>query len=98
MNVPRRPRGLRTTSELPLLSHRGRNLLRAVAAGRAEMTCSCEPDIYIDGLPCCDQYTSHALARRGLVAPTRPGLPGQRVPARLTEKGLSELGEPKTAA
>ncbi|GAA4552980.1 hypothetical protein [Amycolatopsis samaneae] len=62
-------------------------ILRAVAAGRVEITCSSEPDLFIDGLPCCDQYTAHALARRALVVQARPGSIGQRVPARLTGAG-----------
>ncbi len=79
------------TSSAQDLSRRAVAILRAVAAGRAEITCSCEPDLYIDGLVCCDQYTSHVLAHRNLVAQARPGRIGQRVHARLTAAGVAVL-------
>lgn len=66
-------------------------MLRAVAAGRAELMCSCEPDLYIDGLCCCDQYTAHRLASRGLIQPAAPGAIGQRVRAELTTAGQAML-------
>lgn len=66
-------------------------MLRAVAAGRAELTCSCEPDLFIDGLCCCDQYTAHQLARGGLIRPNAPGMVGQRVRAELTAAGHAVL-------
>lgn len=66
-------------------------MLRDVAAGRAEVTCSCEPDLYVDGLGCCDQYTAHQLASGGLVRPTAPGALGQRVRAELTPAGHAVL-------
>lgn len=77
---------------------RVRAILRAVAAGRVQISCSCEPDMYIDGLPYCDQFTAHDIARLGLITPTRPGLLGQRVPARLTARGFEALGEGRSAA
>lgn len=72
---------------LLLLNHREMSMLRAVVAGRAEVTCSCEPDLFVDGLPCCDQYTAHALAHAGLIEPAKPGELGELVPARLTAAG-----------
>ena len=75
------------------LNHRERATLRAVAGGHAEISCSCEPDLFIDGLSCCDQSTVHRLARLGLIAPAHPGKCGDRVPALLTEAGASALGE-----
>lgn len=66
-------------------------MLRAVAAGRAEVSCSCEPDLYIDGLGCCDQYTAHQLARGGLIRPAATGPVGQRVRAELTPAGRAVL-------
>ena len=36
------------------------------------MTCSCESDMYIDGLPCCNQYDTHDLPRHGLLNPYAP--------------------------
>lgn len=73
------------------LSSRDRALLRAVANGRAELVCSCEPDLFIDGLCCCDQYAAHALAREGLIRPVTTGAVGQRVPAELTAAGAAIL-------
>lgn len=69
-------------------SHRTVAMLRAIAAGRADMTHSAEPDLFIDGLPCCDQFAAHELTHHGLVYPSQPGQIGQRVPARLTATGL----------
>jgi hypothetical protein len=72
-------------------------MLRAVVAGRAELSCSQEPDLFIDGVPCCDQFTAHALAHDGLIEPTFTGRIGQRVPAALTAAGLAAI-EPAPAA
>lgn len=66
-------------------------ILRAVASGRAEITCSCEPDLYVDGMPCCNQWVVHALVRSGHVRAARPGRIGQRVAATLTAGGRSAL-------
>lgn len=73
-------------------------MLRAVAEGRAEMSLSCAPDLFIDGLACSDQFTAHELARAGLVLPTRPGLVGQRVPTRLSTTGEDVLAATPVAA
>ena len=73
------------------LSGRDRALLRAVAAGRAELIGGCEPDLLIDGLCCCDQYAAHRLARAGLIRPAAPAAIGQRVPAELTAAGAAAL-------
>ncbi|HKS43566.1 MAG TPA: hypothetical protein VJT49_00355 [Amycolatopsis sp.] len=82
------------------LNHRERATLRAVAAGRAEITCSSEPDLFFDGLACADQTTARRLANLGLVAPARTGHPGERVPAVLTDAGSATLDGlyPYTAA
>lgn len=80
------------------MSRRALAMLRAIAAGRAEMTCGCEPDLFVDGLACCDQNTAHILAHRALISPTRPGLIGQRVPARLTPRGYKLLADSPEAA
>lgn len=69
------------------LNHRERATLKAVASGHAEITCSSEPDLFFDGLTCCDQTTAHRLANLGLIAPARDGHPGERVSAVLTETG-----------
>lgn len=67
-------------------------MLAAVAAGRAQVGCSCEPDLYVDGCPVCDQFTAHQLFGRGLIRPTVCGAVGQRVPAELTVTGAGLLG------
>ena len=77
--------------EMIELNHRERATLMAVAIGRAEISCSCEPDLFIDGLACCDQHTARRLAHLGLVVPARTGQPGERVPAVLTEAGDAAL-------
>lgn len=73
------------------LNNRERATLRAVALGRAEISCSCEPDLFVDGLACCDQFTAHRLARLALVAPLRSGRLGERVPATLTDTARAAL-------
>ncbi|GHF60138.1 hypothetical protein FHX82_000552 [Amycolatopsis bartoniae] len=87
------------STTLPDLPQRALSMLRAVASGRAEMTCSCEPDLFIDGLACCDQVTARLLSHAGLIRPARPGALGQRVPVRLTDAGRHVLqAEPLEAA
>jgi hypothetical protein len=71
-------------------------MLRAVSDGRAELICSCEPDLFIDGLGCCDQYTAHLLARDGLIRPAISGAIGDRVRAELTVAGRAVLTRPLT--
>lgn len=80
------------------LNNRERAALLAVAHGRAEMSCSSEPDLFIDGLACCDQFTAHRLAGLGLIAPTRAGRLSDRVPAMLTGTARAVLGTPSPAA
>jgi hypothetical protein len=72
-------------------SHRDLALLRAVAAGRAQITRSCAPDLFIDGIACCDQIAAGRLAQTGLIEPSVPAVIGQRVPARLTALGARVL-------
>lgn len=73
------------------LSGRARAMLRAVAAGRAEVTGGTEPELYVDGLPCCDQMATHDLVHAGLLRPTRPTSFGLRVCAELTDDGRAAL-------
>jgi hypothetical protein len=82
----------------PGVTYRALAMLRAVAAGRAQVSCSCEPDLFVDGLPCCDQVTARALVHAGLVRPARIGLVGERVPAVLTTAGLDALDTRPEAA
>jgi hypothetical protein len=86
------------TSQPPTANHRVLAMLRAVDAGRAQLTCSAEPDLYVDGMPCCDQFTAHVLAHEGLVRPGQPGTPGQRVPAVLTTAGRALVTGAQVAA
>ena len=69
------------------LSHRDRAVLRAVAAGRCEMSADAGAALVIDGVSCSDQLVGPRLARAGLIARTssRPG------PARLTPSGRALL-------
>ncbi len=73
------------------LSHRALSMLRAVRDGRAQLACSCEPDLYVDGLPCCDQAEAHTLVRLGLIRAVRPGLVGEHVGAAVTARGFEVL-------
>jgi len=77
------------------VSARNRALLRAVAVGRAELVCGCEPHLLVDGLHVCDQDT-HTLA--GLIAPAIPGRVGMRVLAVLTDAGQRALADAEVAA
>ena len=74
------------------LSGRDRAILRAVAAGRAELQLGTEPDLFLDGRCCCAQSAAHHLVRAGLISPTT--LVGQRVAAALTPAGRQALGVP----
>jgi hypothetical protein len=83
----------------PLVNRRMLAMLRAVGAGRGRVSCSSEPDLFIDGLSCGDQFAAHTLAHLGLVRPTCPGLPGELVPAALTVVGQAIVtGEQRPAA
>ncbi|WP_433262261.1 hypothetical protein ACQPZF_28980 [Actinosynnema sp. CS-041913] len=73
------------------LNHRARALLRAVAAGRAEVTHSQEPDLRVDGLLCSDQSAARQLAHAGLVRPARHDDGGPWAPAEITPAGLAML-------
>lgn len=74
-----------------MLTHRDRAILGAVAAGRVQVACGCMPDLFIDGLCCCDQFTAHRLVWEGLVQPVTSGSPGCRVGAVLTAVGEQRL-------
>ena len=80
------------------MNYRALAMLRAVDEGRAQLTCSREPDLFIDGVPCCDQFTAHILAHDGLIAPAQPGSVGQRVPATLTPAGAAAIAPAPAAA
>ncbi|WP_214406564.1 hypothetical protein [Pseudonocardia lacus] len=88
---------MRHPTEEPLTG-RDRAILRAVAAGTAELTGGTEPDLLLDGRYCCDQAAAHRLARAGLIAPSAVCLVGQRVAAVVTAAGRRALRTPGTAA
>jgi hypothetical protein len=73
------------------LTGRERAILRAVAAGSAELTGGSEPDLLLDGRYCCDQGAVHRLVRAGLIAPARMCAVGDRAPAQVTTAGRLEL-------
>ncbi len=78
----------------------GRSLaiLRAVAAGRAQLTLSREPDLLVDGIACCDQFAAHMLVQDGLITSTGPHGPAKLAPATLTRAGTALLASAHPAA
>jgi len=80
------------------ISGRDRAILRAVAAGGAELVLGAEPDLLLDGRYCCDQSAAHHLVRTGLIAATTLGIVGRRVAAGLTPAGHQALHAPSFAA
>ena len=78
------------------LNHRAIAMLRAVAAGQAEMTTRYGPCLRIDGLPCCDQNAARDLAETGLIRPAG-GAEGW-VRAELTRRGWAAVTPDLTAA
>jgi hypothetical protein len=74
------------------LTGRDRAILRAVAAGGAELIGGTVPDLLLEGRFCCDQPAAHRLAYAGLIAPAAvAGRPGQRVAATVTPAGRAQL-------
>lgn len=73
------------------LTGRDRAILRAVAAGNAEVAWGAGPDLFLDGRCCCDQAAVRGLATAGLIAPATACAAGQRVPAQLTPAGMLQL-------
>ena len=80
------------------MSGRDRAILRAVAAGGAELQLGTEPDLFFDCRRCCDQTVAHHLVRAGLIAAATLGVVGQRVAATLTATGHEVLGNFALAA
>lgn len=56
-----------TTNVIPL-NHRDRAVLRAVAAGRCQISGGAAASLTIDGLRCCDQMVGVRLTTAGLIA------------------------------
>jgi hypothetical protein len=76
---------------MEMLTRRDRAILRAVAAGGAELVYGAVPDLLLDGRCCCDQSAAHQLAQAGLIAPAGAAKVGQRVLACLTPAGAALL-------
>jgi hypothetical protein len=64
-------------------------LLKAVAAGRCELSPGSWPVLYVDGRACCDAAAGHRLVEAGLL--DDPGLLGGRRAARLTPAGDAQV-------
>lgn len=77
------------TTISPVLSHRDRAVLRAVAAGRCEISGGVGAWLAVDGLACCDQLVGPRLIRAGLIEAVATGTAS--APARLTASGLASL-------
>lgn len=77
-----------TTSPARALTGRSLAILRAVAAGRVQLTLGREPDLLVDGIGCCDQFAAHVLVQDGLIAATT-GIHG---PAKLAQATLTQAG------
>lgn len=73
------------------LTGRDRAILRAVGRGTAELVVGVEPDLYLDGRWCADQFAAHRLARAGFIAHPTPAPVGRRVPAQLTAAAVAWL-------
>jgi hypothetical protein len=76
-----------TTTISPALSHRDRAVLRAVAAGRCEISGGACVALVIDGVGCCDQFVGSRLTQAGLIAAAG----ARQEPARLTPSGQALL-------
>lgn len=75
------------TTIVTTISHRDRSVLRAVAAGRCELSACAGGSLMIDGIGCCDQFLGSRLTQAGLIASVRPG------PVRLTPSGWALLSD-----
>ena len=73
------------------LSGRDRAILRAVAAGGAELMLGAEPDLLLDGRCCCDQHAAHRLIYAGLISAVGDGGTGERATAAVTSAGWQAL-------
>jgi hypothetical protein len=76
------------------LSGRAKSMLRAVAAGRGQLSGGREPDLYVDGLPCCDQMVTHDLVHAGLLRARRAVRLDERTDAVLTDEGRAAIAQP----
>jgi hypothetical protein len=75
------------TTTVATLSNRDRAVLRAVAAGRCQMSGGCGPTVVIDGMCYADQFAGARLTGAGLIAVPRSAAES----ARLTPTGMAFL-------
>ncbi|RJQ68878.1 hypothetical protein D5S17_31385 [Pseudonocardiaceae bacterium YIM PH 21723] len=75
------------------LNQREVALLRAVAAGRAQLRAGSGGELTVDGA-WCDRVAVHRLVTGGMIQPAREGAVGQLLPAELTEAGEFQLSDP----
>jgi hypothetical protein len=73
------------------MSKRDRAVLRAIAAGRCQVSGGCGTTLLIDGLCCADQFAGARLTGAGLIA--APG--SASGPARLTPAAEALLAAPQ---
>ncbi|WP_410574445.1 hypothetical protein [Amycolatopsis sp. cmx-4-61] len=76
---------------LGAIAGRTEALLLAVAAGRCGISGGSEPDLFVDNLPFCDQYTAHAVCHAGLVHAVERVSIDRRTRAELTAEGRAVL-------
>ena len=67
------------------ITHRDRAILRAVAAGRCQITGGACAALTVDGLSCADQFAGSRLCQAGLI------IAGDHHQAALTESGRALL-------
>lgn len=67
------------SESLRALNRREPQILTAVAAGRGELLCGCEPDLTIDGR-WCDYVAVHRLFNAGFICGVRAGPVGPQAP------------------
>ncbi|WP_300007324.1 hypothetical protein [Pseudonocardia sp.] len=76
-----------TTTATDPVSQRDRSVLRAVHAGRCEVSGTGTVLLVVDGVGCCDQFLGWRLVRAGLIDSPGPA----PAPARLTASGRAAL-------
>lgn len=81
------------TTSARALSHRDHAVLRAVCAGRCQVSGRAAALLVIDGVACCDQFAASRLVHAGLIATPGP----HPAPARLTASGLAMLRDAEAA-
>ncbi|RJQ66842.1 hypothetical protein D5S17_34170 [Pseudonocardiaceae bacterium YIM PH 21723] len=73
------------------ISFRERAILRAIAAGTAQMVSGCACDLRIDG-HWCDHTAAQKLFAAGMIRAAKTAPAGQMVPVEITPIGQNQLG------